>query len=57
MFETITLDNSVYWDEIIRSFAQYDVFFLVDIQKASIYMETEFPCYSIIMIPTLGESV
>jgi len=57
MFETITLDNSVYWDEIIRSFAQYDVFFLVDIQKASIYMVKEYPCYSIIMIPILRRSM
>jgi len=28
MFEIITLDNSAYWDKIVKSFAQYDIYYL-----------------------------
>ena len=33
MFEIITLDNSDYWDEIVTSFAQYDIYYLSGYSK------------------------
>ena len=33
MFEIITLDNSAYWDKIVRSFAQYDIYYLSGYSK------------------------
>lgn len=33
MFEIITLDNSDYWDEIVTSFARYDIYYLSGYSK------------------------
>jgi len=33
MFEIITLDNSAYWDEIVKSFPQHDVYYLSGYSK------------------------
>ena len=33
MFEIITLDNSDYWDTIVKSFARYDIYHLSGYSK------------------------
>lgn len=33
MFEIITLDNPLYWDTIVRSFTQYDIYYLSGYSK------------------------
>jgi len=33
MFEIITLNNSAYWDKIVKSFAQYDIYYLSGYSK------------------------
>lgn len=33
MFEIITLDDSIYWDKIVRSFTEYDIYYLSGYSK------------------------